>query len=443
MKFSLTFAFVAVCIAPYRAFAVVQPSASITTRTGQIVEILHCFDISKVFALGTTGHAPVVKIVASSPARAKVVFSSVKLIDPSGSFASRNVASGNDELASSEYTFSFRDFRLSPDDVRKASCVLAALANNGGDDPNASIIIKSVSLSYDRQSGEQCGDPPPLVPDKLPVTFDQEQKEQRVQITRRVETVGGTVTITTYSTAGTSTWTAPGDGTVKVEAWGAGGGGPDDGSGGGGGGAFGGTGDINVINVTSGTGYTVVVGAGGDKVIGSPSWFINLGTVGAQGGSPGVASGAGGGGGDGTVGGGYVKYGGGNGANFASGAGGGGGSSAGYAAAGVNGSGTTGGDAPDGGGDGGTGGYASSVGGGMPPVAIPGGPGADGELGKPGGGGGGGGGGLGVKSGVGRDGQIVITFTPSGGASVYDTFIALMRSLSAPIFRLFSMMYVR
>ena len=211
----------------------------------------------------------------------------------------------------------------------------------------------------------------------------------------------------TYTTAGTTTWTAPAGVTnVTVQTWGGGGKGGTRTTtytgGGGGGGAY----SIkNTITVTPGTGYTVVVGAGATTTAaGGDSYFINTSTVLAKGGgSVANETTTGAAGGAAASGVGDTKFSGGTGANAnnsGSTYGGGGGSSAGTAANGNSATVAAGATAPTGGGDGG-GGFstASTTGNGTNGVA-------------PGGGGGGGKdftGGTG-SGGAGADGQVIITY---------------------------------
>ena len=174
------------------------------------------------------------------------------------------------------------------------------------------------------------------------------------------------MSVQTYSTAGTYTWTCPtGVTSAQVELWGGGGGGGKEyglyGGGGGGGGAY----ARKTITVSPGTGYTVVVGAGGlggygdYRGNGAASTFATTlvaaggGYVGynSSGSPPGGAGGIGG-----NTGTGDVIHDGGNGADGGTSVGGGGGGSGGSASNGNPGSGTTGAPAVTGGGPGGNGG---------------------------------------------------------------------------------------
>ena len=117
---------------------------------------------------------------------------------------------------------------------------------------------------------------------------------------------------TTDTYTSSTTWTAPtGVTSVIVEVWGSGGagGGNDDrkdGAGGGGGGAYS---KDNAVTVVPDTGYTVTVGAigtgvaGGTGGDGGASWFIDVGTVYAEGGFGGAFAPIGGSGGAGGAGG--------------------------------------------------------------------------------------------------------------------------------------------
>lgn len=213
------------------------------------------------------------------------------------------------------------------------------------------------------------------------------------------------MSVETFTTAGSSSWTVPADVTsVEVECWGGGGAGggnaENNEGGGGGGGAY----AKKTIAVTPGASVSYYVGAGGlydDTLDGEDTWFSSSATVMAKRGAGCSAlSGSGAQGGQSASSVGDTKYSGGNGANSATNTGGGGGSSAGTASNGASGSGSTGGAAPSGGGNGGTGGTSS-------PTA-----GTNGSA--PGGGGGGGNYDAG---GNGAAGQIRLTYTvtPASG----------------------------
>ncbi len=228
----------------------------------------------------------------------------------------------------------------------------------------------------------------------------------------------------TFASNGTFSWQAPvGVTSVQAECWGAGASGAGSSTGvgatGGGGGGYSRT---NSIGATAGNNYTVTVGKGGVALTansagaagqaGTDTSFVgdSLSCVGkgAAGFSPGAASGPGGVLGTGVD----ARLTGGNGGvGGTNKGGGGGGSSAGTAANGGNGgggialgAGGAGGTAPSGGGGGGHGGAATSN------ALLAGGS-------TPGGGGGAGG----VKSSTGNagasgaDGQVILTWTASGG----------------------------
>jgi autotransporter-associated beta strand protein len=226
-----------------------------------------------------------------------------------------------------------------------------------------------------------------------------------------------------FTTPGTVTWTCPlGVSNVTVQAWGGGGAGgganrpssANAAAGGGGGGAY----ASSTVSVTPGTGYAVVVGAGGNAT--TPATLITVngtaapGTNSSFGGTTVVAAGGGGGsdtissyntafGSGGTTANstGTTKFAGGNGAGGASSHNaGGGGSSAGTGANGGTASVATGGTAPTGGGAGGAG-VAGVVN-------------ANGSSGSTPGGAGGGAGRYGTGSqtgGNGAAGKVILTYT--------------------------------
>lgn len=227
------------------------------------------------------------------------------------------------------------------------------------------------------------------------------------------------------------TFTAPGDGTVKVMAWGGGGagGGSDDlsdGGGGGGGGAFS---QLNAYSVTNATGYTVEVGAGstggdatgGNGTAGQDSWFNTSGTLLAKGGGAGLGTTSGPSGGTGGAsasGVGDVKTSGGNGGglgvDFGSGGGGAGGPG------GNGGNGSTSGTA-------GAAGAGTSTGGspGAGGAGVADGPGQTGNL--PGGAGAGG-----INDsagGNGRRGEVWVIFTASSDITLVLSDLSVTSSL--------------
>lgn len=219
----------------------------------------------------------------------------------------------------------------------------------------------------------------------------------------------------TFGTSGT--WVAPaGVTSVKAECLGGGGGGGAGftnsfsivlGGGGGGGGEYV---QEPAYAVTAGNTYNFTIGSAGSAGSGTGggnggNTVFDTGGTGvlAHGGTGGGYAGSGGGGGAGGTGSSATThFNGGAGATEGSNSGGGGGSSAGNASVGNNGSVTGGGAAPTGGGAGGNGS----------------GPTGSGTAGSTPGGAGGGGSGTGGSGGAGAAGQIILTWTQSGGATV-------------------------
>ena len=111
------------------------------------------------------------------------------------------------------------------------------------------------------------------------------------------------MSVDTYTTPGSHTWTAPSSGTVAAECWGGGRGGARSDVRGGAGGPGGGY-SIKTISVTAGN-YDLEVGAGGAGATavglgtaGGDSWFSTTGTVIADGGGSATTLGADGDGSD-------------------------------------------------------------------------------------------------------------------------------------------------
>ena len=204
-----------------------------------------------------------------------------------------------------------------------------------------------------------------------------------------------------FTTPGTYSWTAPaGVTSVSVVCVGAGGG-PANSTSGASGAGGGGLGWKNNITVTPGQSYTVVVGAGGTRVVtgtaptGGTSYFIDTSTVAGLGGAGAIAAGNGNPAGGTFVGDGGGAGGAGGNRNSSTGAACGGGGAGGYS---------------------GNGGAGASVGGSAAPGT--GGGAAGGSLGIAGGGTGGSGGGVGLY-GEGLSG-LVLSVGGDGGSFGYN-----------------------
>ncbi|HVM73151.1 MAG TPA: sortase [Anaerolineales bacterium] len=228
--------------------------------------------------------------------------------------------------------------------------------------------------------------------------------------TNYIQTISGVVTPDWAGSSTPYTWTAPAHVTyVTVEAWGGGGKGANlTAAGNGGGGGGGGYSRKANIPVWPGTTYQVVVGAGSTiaGVAGGDSYFNNVTTVLAKGGSSATSNSAtGASGGAASAGVGDVTYSGGTGANGAGNYGGGGGSSGGTGMNGFGGSASNGGTV-SGGGSGGAGALASQ---------------GNGTAGSVPGGGGGGAyqtAAGSTQGGNGADGKVLITYVVTNDTSL-------------------------
>lgn len=236
------------------------------------------------------------------------------------------------------------------------------------------------------------------------------------------------MSVDTYTTAGTFTWTCPAGATsVQVECIGGGGGNssaggvPVRGGGGGGGGAYS---KSNSIAVTPGVGYTVTVGAGragsqNGGAAGSSSFVGDAGATCLAVGGVNASASSGGAGGAAASCTGDTKFSGGNGGSglAGGGGGGGGGSSGGSAATGNNGtstggtSGGAGGTAPTGGGAGGRGGDQSAN------ASI--------AAGSAPGGGAGGRCNAAAAARSGADGKVILTYTVASGNATITASVGI------------------
>ncbi len=202
-------------IIPLSVFSAPQPTVSGVTVPG-VLRVLptYCFDTTGIFTPSTSNYEPVVKIVAKNSAKTRMVISSVELADTSDIVRSNNAAFGGDELAASFFTFVFRNFRVSVEDMQKVSCVIAKVIDYGGNDPTGFLTVSNVSLSFNRQSGDSCVIPDllPLVPEKRPDTFSKIDAVQRAPIARSGG--GGACSATTVGPNAGSSFTQDATGTT-------------------------------------------------------------------------------------------------------------------------------------------------------------------------------------------------------------------------------------
>ncbi len=405
---------------PLFTLAAVQ-QATIITRPGVVTApIKYYFDLSSALSEGVNQGVKVT-VSASNSEKTAVRFDSVKLFDQSGATVGNNVASKTDALTANPYGFTFDNFGVAPADLAKVAGVQITFMDLGGENPTGKVTIQSVAVSVIRDTGEACVIIDPIIittpPPPIPTIVSIQTARPLVQPgTHGTGGSGGSCGAQqdTFSTAGSTTWTAPtGVTSVRVQVWGAGGSGSSaSGDLGAGGGAYS---ERVSVTVVPGTVYSIVVGAGGAAggVTGGDSYFSTSVVLAKGGDKGGVGFGLGGNMAGGV---GEIKYSGGNGGTGMGGGGGGGGSSAGSSGSGSDGVMTAGGAAPTGGGNGGNGG--SNIDG-------------NGSAGSaPGGGGGSGGSGAGTTGGLGGDGKVVLSYTSSGcGASAYDSFMNLLRTL--------------
>lgn len=201
-------------VVPFVSFAVTQPTASVVTMPGTPLsaKALYCFDISSAFTTGVLNQEPVVTVVASNKAKTRDVISFVALADILGKPLSNNAAEGdNRELAASKFSYTFRNFRITPDDMKNAPCVLMSVMGYGGDESRGLDTIHSVDLRYEAQNGESCGDPKPLDVEKPPVTFTAVKKQEQDRLAAAQAGRGGT-------TAGVMTTTTNHPGTMANDS---------------------------------------------------------------------------------------------------------------------------------------------------------------------------------------------------------------------------------
>ena len=210
-------------VIPCIAFAIAQPLASIITVPGMppAAKVLYCFDVSSAFKGGIINHAPVVTVVASNTARTRDVISFVALANTAGKALSSNAAEGdNRELAAGKFSYTFRNFRITKEDMQSAPCVLLGVMGYGGDDSRGMDSIQSVDLRYDAQNGESCGDPVPQEKEKPSVTFTdiRKQEQDRLAIAQAGRAVAAASCSQTNSGA-TSPGTMANDATYGSIGW--------------------------------------------------------------------------------------------------------------------------------------------------------------------------------------------------------------------------------
>jgi hypothetical protein len=359
--------------------------------------------LATVTDLGSSSSTAVIQYVTGTTSLPSIPASSIVL-------AEVDVTNGASSITSGMITDK-RSFVVAPGGVLPiASAAVAPAAQ-------ASQLMWNMATSLLNQGGQMAGQTLPFTPGSTGVS------SAPVNVA------------TTFSTAGSHTWTCPaGVASAYVECWGGGGGGISSGAGdgcsGGGGGEYAAE---PMLIVTPGTTYTVVVGAAGTAGTntnggsGGNSTFASTSVVAHGGpGSAALNTSVSGGTGSGNT----VHYDGGQGGKgqFAAGTGGGGG--AGGGAGGTGGAGGAGAGSPDGsgghGGSGTTGGGAGGNGGESPSAA--------GQAGSAPGGAGGGGYSNSAAGGAGAAGQVKITtqgvvsnlafsYAPSGSSAANGTTV--------------------
>jgi len=283
-----------------------------------------------------------------------------------------------------------------------ASCTPSTLlvSNQSGTTYSHTSLTTGTTYGYDVYSRTSSGQGP-----ISSIVYATTTPAPKCTISGITPTWSGSNFLFTLTTPGSYSFSCTVSENVQAEAWGAGGGGSWGQTGGGGTGGGGGAYSTSSVAITSGTGYTVVVGLGGaggylgstTGVTGGQSTFKNATTVKAAGGTGGAYGGPSGQGGTTANSVGTTKYAGGKCPAYTGGPLGGGGS-AGPSSNGNDSSGSyTGATAVAGGGPGGNGNYLDGPG--YSPVSGPGGGGGGGDLVQNGPG----------NGGAGYNGQVIIT----------------------------------
>lgn len=157
---------------PLLSFAVVQ-QASIVTRPGIATPpIKYYFDPSSALGNGVN-HALRITVSASNSEKTAVRFNSVQLFDQAGAPVGMNVASQTDALSQTPYSFTFQNFGISPEDLKKVAGVQLTFLDLGGENPTGNVKIAGISVSTTRDTGDACIIADPFIlktPEKPPIT---------------------------------------------------------------------------------------------------------------------------------------------------------------------------------------------------------------------------------------------------------------------------------
>ena len=216
----ITFFFIGMgCIVPMLSFAAVSP-ASIVTRPGiATAPLKYYFDLAPALTDGIN-HAIKVTVTASNSEKTAVRFDSVRLFGADGATVGNNVASKTDALAATPYNFVFQNFGVSADDLKKVAGVQITFLDLGGENPSGKVTVSGVAISLDRNLGGSCIIADPFIDPLKPVITVKEIQQER-KIIAYSGGGGGScsptssgpnspATIVDETSVGSITWGAPG-----------------------------------------------------------------------------------------------------------------------------------------------------------------------------------------------------------------------------------------
>lgn len=158
-------------------FSLAAQPASIITRPGVATSpVKYYFNLASALEVGVNQSVKIT-VSASNAEKTAVRFDSINLFDQSGAIVGNNVASKTDALSTTPYTFVFQNFGVSADDLKKVAGVQLTFLDLGGENPTGRVTVQGVAVSLDRSVGDACviADPITLVVTvKPPVTVEQQ-----------------------------------------------------------------------------------------------------------------------------------------------------------------------------------------------------------------------------------------------------------------------------
>ena len=160
-----------ILLIPLFSFASPQQATIITRAGTPTAPLKYYFDLAPALADGAN-HAVRLTVSASNSEKTAIRFDSVKLFKKDGSLIGNNVASKTDALTANPYSFTFQNFGIAPLDLASVAGVQITFMDMGGENSTGKITVQGITVAIIRDAGEACviadpiliTTPPPPIP---------------------------------------------------------------------------------------------------------------------------------------------------------------------------------------------------------------------------------------------------------------------------------------